>query len=309
MPSRVSTGAADSCRLPAGQESRETLYVRFGRVRSEARVEFRAADGRVTRRLFKTTEAADEAHFPPALLPSQELILVVGPGSVGVDDAAATVHQDVAERSVVARVESFDRLPDRWYGYEGVDVVVLATSQPQIYAGLKPDDPKLKALAEWLEMGGRVLLCAGRQAEQVLSPGGPLAAFAPGRFQEMTRLRQMGAIESFSGSSLPLTLTDSEGLPVPVLAGTSGVVEIREADLPLLVRQARGFGQLVYLALDPDQAPLADWPDRGRLMARLLDFSSTSTEETGGSRAMLHYGFTDMAGQLRRRWTVFPASG
>jgi hypothetical protein len=94
---------------------------------------------------------------------------------------------------------------------------------------------------------------------------------------------------------------------VPVLAGVSGVVEIREADLPLLVRQARGFGQLVYLALDPDQPPLANWADRGRLMARLLDLSSSSTEEGGGSRAMLHYGFTDMAGQLRSALDCFPA--
>jgi hypothetical protein len=309
VPSRVSTGTADCCLLPAGQESRVLLYVRFGRVRSEARVEFRAADGGVTRRLFKTAEAADEAHFPPALLPSQQLILVVGPGSVGVDDAAAMVHQDPAEKCVVARVESFDRLPDRWYGYEGVDLVVLATSRPQIYAGLKPGDPRIKALAEWLQMGGRLLLCAGQQADQVLRPGGPLAAFAPGRFQEMTRLRQMGAIESFCGSTLPLTPADPEGLPVPVLADAGGVVEIREADLPLLVRQARGFGQLVFLALDPDQPPLANWADRGRLMARLLNLSSASTEESGGSRAMLHYGFTDMAGQLRSALDCFPGVG
>jgi hypothetical protein len=38
VPSRVSTGAADSCYVPAGQESRVMLYVRFGRVRSEAKV-------------------------------------------------------------------------------------------------------------------------------------------------------------------------------------------------------------------------------------------------------------------------------
>jgi hypothetical protein len=309
VPSRVSTGGTDSCLLPAGQESRVLLYVRFGRVRSEARVEFHTADGRVTRRLFKTAEVADDAHFPPALLPSQELILVVGPGPVGVDDAAATVHQDPAEKCGVARVERFDRLPDRWYGYEGVDVVVLATSQPQLYAGLKAGDARIKALAEWLEMGGRLVLCAGQQADQLVGPRGPLAAFVPGRFQEMTRLRQMGAIESFCGSSLPLTPADPEGLRVPVLAGVDGVVEIREADLPLLVRQARGFGQLVYLALDPDQPPLANWVDRGRLVARLLDLSSTSTEESGGSRAVLHYGFTDVAGQLRSALDRFPGVG
>ena len=49
------------------------LYVRFGRVRSEAKVEFRAADGRVTPRPFKTADAADGAHFLPC------------PGQPGVD--------------------------------------------------------------------------------------------------------------------------------------------------------------------------------------------------------------------------------
>ena len=158
-------------------------------------------------------------------------------------------------------------------------------------------------------MGGRLVLCAGQQADQVLGPGRPLSTFVPGSLKEMTRLRQMGAIESFCGSTLPLTPADPEGLRVPVLTGAGGVVDIREADLPLLVRQARGFGQLVYLALDPDRPPLANWADRGRLMARLLNFSSASTEEAAGSRAMLHYGFTDMAGQLRSALDRFPGVG
>jgi len=66
-----------------------------------------------------------------------------------------------------------------------------------------------------------------------------------------------------------------------------------------VVRQARGFGQIVFLAADPELPPLRQWPDRKLLLARLLDNPPPATLEAEQSRAILHQGYTDLAGQLR----------
>ena len=123
--------------------------------------------------------------------------------------------------------------------------------------------PEIKALAEWLAMGGRLVLCVG-PAGRPGSPAGRSAGRAspPAASRRWSRLRQTGAIEVVQRQ---LPAVDRWPIPRVVCAcrcwpTSSGVVEIREADLPLVIRQARGFGQLVFLALDPDQPPLANWP-------------------------------------------------
>jgi len=83
------------------------------------------------------------------------------------------------------------------------------------------------------------------------------------------------------------------------LADVQGTVEAREGNLPLVVRSARGFGSVVFAAFDLDLAPLGDWEDRGLLVGKLLDIDETPLDASHDTGAVLHYGFDDMAGQLR----------
>ena len=89
------------------------------------------------------------------------------------------------------------------------------------------------------------------------------------------------------------------GVPAAWLADVQGTVEARDADLPLVVRTVRGFGQVIFLAVDLDEPPLTAWADRPLLVARLLDMPVGHSGETGRSAAMLHHGYDDLAGQLR----------
>jgi hypothetical protein len=70
-------------------------------------------------------------------------------------------------------------------------------------------------------------------------------------------------------------------------------------NLPLVVRRAWGLGQVIFLAADLDAAPLAEWPSCGHLVSRLLDWPIASSGELDERSAMMHYGFTDISGQLR----------
>ena len=63
------------------------------------------------------------------------------------------------------QVSDVERLPTQWYGYEGVDAVILSTSRPEIYAKLTANDARVQALDQWVRMGGRLVLCVGSQGE------------------------------------------------------------------------------------------------------------------------------------------------
>ena len=88
-------------------------------------------------------------------------------------------------------------------------------------------------------------------------------------------------------------------LRVPRLADVQGTIEAHEADLPLVIRTARGFGQIMFVAADLDRPPLDKWPDRPMLVAKLLDMPTGHGEESEEGTAMMHFGYSDLSGQLR----------
>lgn len=310
VPCRVSTPTKTPCVILAGESRTVELYARFGRVRSRLDVEFQAAEGSV-RRSFEAADPPGKDQFPAAVENHRKLVITVAPGPVGVEDAFNLLRLSPKDQAVVGRLEDASQLPSRWYGYEGIDALVLATSQAKPYADLKPDSPQLSALDEWLQMGGRLVLCVGGEGERILGEGAPLARFAPGRFQKLVLLRQTGALEAYAASSIPVphAAGGRQELRASLLSQVDGVVEAREANLPLVVRQARGFGQVVFLAVDPELAPFDQWPERGLMVGRLLDNPPASGQELSESRAILHYGYADLAGQMRSALDQFPSVG
>jgi hypothetical protein len=200
-----------------------------------------------------------------------------------------------------------DELPVAWYGYEGVDKVIVAAGGAATDGKLPPDAPQIEALDAWVRQGGRLLLCAGSQAERIARPDSPWSRFLPGRLKAMVGLRQTGQLEAYAGSTIPVPLgiAGPDELRVPQLTDVCGVVELSEADLPLVVRSARGFGETAFLAADLDQPPLCSWKGRRLLIRRLLDQPAAEQEESGHSRPMMHQGFLDTAGQLRKSLNRF----
>lgn len=296
VPGRVST----PCRLPAGRETKIRLITRIGRVRGEITVELKA-DGRAAlRRTFQTATRADGEHFLPGI-EFRKLFVVVGKSDLGLEAAGKLGGGKADYQPVVARVDDVAQLPSHWYGYEGIDAVVFSTSRPEAYRMLD-EEGRAEALSQWIELGGRLVICAGAGAERLIGEGAPLSRFLPGKYEKTISLRQTGALEIFVGSRDAI-LQSGEGrnaLDSPRLSGISGKIELSEADLPLIARQARGFGQVVFLAGDPDSPPLDRWPARPLLAAKLLDMPVAASDDSSRqSGAMMHYGYRDMSGQLR----------
>jgi hypothetical protein len=292
--------ASKPCQVLPGQDSTVRLISRFGRVDGDLTAEFRVGRDLIADKRFETGMQADGDRFLPAL-ESQNLVVLVGDSTLGMDEVGKLSGAEADFRPVAARVDDIERLPIHWCGYEGVHAVVLSTSRPEIYRKLAANNARVQALDQWVRMGGRLVLCVGAQADEILAPNSPLGQFAPGRLKEMVSLHQTGALETYCGSRLAVSPPGGGKLSmrVPRLADVQGVVEAAESDLPLVVRTARGFGQVIFAAADLDQLPLGNWSDRPRLVAKLLDLPTDRAQEANGNAAMMHYGYSDLAGQMR----------
>ena len=123
----------------------------------------------------------------PALPSTQELVVGLGP-AVGLDEAMATMRRRADGVVQTANVASAAELPDRWWAYDGVDTLVLATSDEEFLAALS--DEQRQAIIEWVLLGGRIVLCVGARGAEIAAPGSPWARLIPGEFVEVDALRR-----------------------------------------------------------------------------------------------------------------------
>jgi hypothetical protein len=283
-----------------GRETVVRLISRFGRVDSDLKAELRVDRRVVASRTFETAIDADGEHFLPAI-EFQKLIVSVGAMPLGIEDAGKLSGLDAEYRPVAARVGDVEQLPTQWVGYEGVDAVILSTSRPELYAKLAANNARVQALDRWVRMGGKLILCVGGQGSEMLAEGAVLRPFAPGRLKTMVSLKQTAALETYCGSRTPAN--EAAGgkitMRVPQLTDVEGVVEASDGNLPLVVRTARGFGQVIFVAADLDQPPLRTWRGRSMLVARLLDMPTTPVEQSKDDASMMHHGYSDLSGQMR----------
>jgi hypothetical protein len=285
--------------------TRVVVDVRFGRPAASLTARFCRGAEPIAERTFPSGIVTDEhVLVPPALDLEERLLVAVGPGGMGLNEAAAATVEEARAKLRVVELPDVTRLPDHWYGYEAVDMLVFSTSRPELFAGL--DRRRREAVDAWIRRGGKLLLTGGPHADRLLAAAGPLALVTPGRLTGVVGLRQTEALETYCQSTVPVprALEDGE-LRAARLAEPRGVVEAHEADLPLVVRAPHGWGQVIYFAAELDRPPLALWKGRTLLLRRLLNLAGEE-EQPLPVHAMMHYGFVDIAGQLRAALDRFP---
>jgi len=294
--------------LEPGKPARVRSYVKFGRQTPAITITVVAPDDSAPR--AERTFSGDDV--PPALAATQRLILELG-GPLEFGSVVRFNEEGQPEQTTVVAVDDPASLPDRWFGYDGVDFVVLTTGQPAFYEKVPADS--LAAMRRWVQFGGRLLLSVGAHGNELLSAGAPLERFAPGRFVKTISLERFGAIENFAGASQRIVEATSKGrqssIPAAQLSGVRGRIEAFEGNgvdkLPLVVRSADGFGELVFVAVDLNSPPLDRWPALPQLLAALLGRSFSSAQApTVESAAASHLGYNDLSGQLRAALDQFP---
>jgi hypothetical protein len=286
--------------LLPGQTVRRVLYARFPET-PLLRVTFRTPAGVACTREITSDGTDPQAHLPPPLGSRSRLLLALGP-SIGLERALQSASESGESEVAVVRLAGADHLPTRWYGLEGVEAVVISTSRPELFRRLQAGDPRVQALAQWVRMGGRLVICAGSRAQDVLAPGLPLATFAPGRLLGVIDLAQAAALEAYTGLEAPRPIAksgESLRLLVPRFANLRGKVEAAEGGLALVVRTPWACGEVVFVGVDLDRRPLADWPSRTAVVRRLLEGRPRRPVETPTTSAAARVlGYEDLAGQL-----------
>ena len=134
----------------------------------------------------------------------------------------------------------------------------------------------------------------------------------PGSVERLVPLRRATAIETFGRADRPLEKAALAGLEVPLLAAAAkidGVIEAFEgakpADLPLVVRSARGFGTVAWIGLDLDRGAFRNWQGTDRLLAELL-VGRAAGKQQAGRAGETRTDALDLAGQLRLAIDRFP---
>ena len=154
-------------------------------------------------------------------------------------------------------------LPESWYGYEGVDLVVLHDIS---LAHIRP--VQVRAIEEWLYRGGRLVITGG---VHVLSrDNSPIEELLPVELLGIEVLDRAGAFE------LP------EKLAVVNSRVISGKVLFGDEDTPLIVRQKRGKGFVFFMAFDSSEAPFSGWPGKIALWQQMISPKSTGLHPDPG---------------------------
>jgi len=263
-----------------GKQTKVPMYAKFGAQQADVRIRF--VDGRgkalINRTITSNNSMSDSLNVPWAMQPGERLIVAIGP-SLGVEQAAVLHQSSGSEAITVAQIGDVALLPTEWYGYDGVDTVVITTSTPEIFTKLLDTGARVAALEKWIELGGKLVLAVGSQGPTVLAPDSVLARFAPGSFLEPTTLKQTVALENYvgGGRKIPRPAGRDLALSVPRLKNIEGVTIVAEADLPLVVRTPRHFGQITFVAVDLDRQPFIEWEGRGLMASRLLGLPDPST--------------------------------
>ena len=164
----------------------------------------------------------------------------------------------------IAHVERPDQLPGDWFGYAGVDVVVLSTGSADFLNGLLDASRSgsagaAQALGEWLRRGGRLVIGVGRnyQTAKLLLDRLGIRGFD---FSPPERAEQLPEVDQWAEhTKTPLTGLDvvrvRTGPETLTLAGERKNGKV----WPVLALAPCGLGRVLLVAFDLDAGGFTTW--------------------------------------------------
>ncbi|MFO0879114.1 MAG: hypothetical protein U0840_17355 [Gemmataceae bacterium] len=230
-------------------------------------------------RIVRTMELPSRESNRDLVLPADDILFLgIGPGLVGLKRAAEKLERpdgkEPAESDRTRRqfvfADSLALLPDRWIGYDAVDVVVLGTGNVELVQQLALDSeaPRRNALLEWVRRGGQLIISAGRNRQEMqrLLEKWPLLDV---RITGGETLRTMPVLSN--QWSERVNLPPLAGVEVATLTvGPRAEVLVREGKLPVIVQASCGLGRVLFVAFDLDAPPFSTWDGQPAFWTRIF---------------------------------------
>jgi hypothetical protein len=290
-----------------GAEDNNTVVVGYLRAPSQdVTVTLQTAEGR-TLQTFKWQRSPDNDPLP-AVRPLYVVVgrttlpklrEVLGP-EVKEGDPEAGMLETREDNKCFSRIERVEDMPDKWFGYDAAEAVILATGSRDFVLDLKKENAtaQRKALAEWVRRGGKLVVSVGSNRADVNdlllkmtlpeSEANPLLPF------EVNDSVQRDTLQSVTNwSQAKVTLGEGKRkskVQVATFQRASGrdkerglgqgthvllVEKVSETvQLPILVESSCGLGRVVLVAFDVDAPPFNDWEGQGNFWRKLRDHLS-----------------------------------
>ena len=171
----------------------------------------------------------------------------------------------------VAQLEVAD-LPPVGFAWHALDVLVISDVDTGVFS---PE--QRAALAEWVAAGGRLIVAGGPTWQKTAAGLGALLPLAPSGTQN---LPDTTSLAGFAGAAAPSG-------PAVAATGTlspDAVILVSAGALPLVMTRHTGYGQVLYLAVDPAFDPLKNWSGLEGLFRNLLSGAAQRPAWASGLR-------------------------
>ena len=287
--------------------------IKIGRPNGEVHITLRRA-GRI---LAERRLRLSGPEVNPALDSDRPLVVSIG-SLPAVERSLREYAQAKSVPLVVAAVATADRLPKTWFGYEGVDVVVVNASS-DMADELAAYPEQLAALRRWIQSGGRMILGVagdGATLPPSLAAGGPLSDFLPGQVEGVVPFTDTILYEEFCRTADPLRAKASSTAAlwqIPHLVAVRGRVVLSQGEdpaaIPLVIHSPYGLGEVVFLAADLESEVIDAWNGTGTLLARLLPKHMDVRDSTEMGSTPIRSVHKDLTGQLRAALDNFERDG
>jgi hypothetical protein len=200
---------------------------------------------------------------------------------------------DFNNRDTAPRYAAFEtdpqRLPELWFGYQGVDLMILSTDSKFLTELLREANrPRLKAIAQWVRRGGRLVIPVNHLTQDLLKPlleapvwQPPIPVVPPAHPGDVKQaaLKRLEAVEHWAGTNAkPFPGPGENAVPIAKLDPgqvPGGVWDIHaksDDGRPLIARLPYGRGSITYVAFTLTDPPFTRWDGR-------VDFLKTVVKE------------------------------